>query len=276
MSIQAVAWALAQDIPGTSKLVLVSLANHADHTNGHCWPKAETIAKEASCSVRSVYSHIGALRRNGFVMVQQARGKDGKQRSNNYWLIFDRAVGEWQSVTHNEDVPEPETVVETPEEGPVEDAENVVDPQTANVACGLQPEQIAVGPSATGCSPHYNAEPSGVEPSARARGDTVPDGWTKVQATAAQQQAAEEARRESKPTFVFEGTKAWEAWLDDTKRRTGIRSMPTTTAVVEGRTRVGWWKPSLFPPPVPGVAATGPPKSAEASDGDKNNNQKAG
>src|SRR4029077_8045701 len=107
MSIQAVAWALEQDFTGetpkgrmvsahAAKLVLISLANHADHVSGHCWPSAETIAREASCTVRSVYRLISALRRNGFIEVRKARGENGRQRANNYWLLFDPEPAPWQ------------------------------------------------------------------------------------------------------------------------------------------------------------------------------------
>ena len=65
MSIQAVAWALDQDLPARPKLVLVSIANHASHTDGYCWLKAETIAQEAACTPRSVYTYIGGLVRTG-------------------------------------------------------------------------------------------------------------------------------------------------------------------------------------------------------------------
>ena len=88
MSIQAVAWALDQDLPARPKLVLVAIANHADHTNGYCWLKAETIAREASCSPRSVYNFVGALVRNGYMRKALRKGEDGKQRANDYWIMF--------------------------------------------------------------------------------------------------------------------------------------------------------------------------------------------
>src|SRR5947209_1766223 len=107
MSIQAVAWALEQDFSYTTprgrqtsahgaKLVLISLANHADHVSGHCWPSGKTIARESSCSEKSVYRLVAALERNGFIDIKRARGPDGKQRSNNYWIRFDRKPGPWQ------------------------------------------------------------------------------------------------------------------------------------------------------------------------------------
>src|SRR5690349_3688223 len=98
MSIQAVAWALDQDLPARPKLVLVSIANHANHTDGYCWLKVETIAAEASCSERAVYNFIGDLIRNGFIRKAPRKGEDGKQRANDYWILINRPAAEWLKV----------------------------------------------------------------------------------------------------------------------------------------------------------------------------------
>ena len=77
MSIQAVAWVLdREELPARPKLVLVAIANHANHTDGYCWLKAETIAKEAACSPRAVFNFVGALIRNGYLRKAPARGAD--------------------------------------------------------------------------------------------------------------------------------------------------------------------------------------------------------
>ena len=95
MSIQAVAWALDQDLPARPKLVLVSIANHANHTDGYCWLKAETIAAEAACTPRSVYRFVGGLVRNGYLRKAPRKGEDGKQRANDYWMLFKREEAAW-------------------------------------------------------------------------------------------------------------------------------------------------------------------------------------
>ena len=88
MSIQAVSWALEQYIPKPiAKLVLVSLANHANHTSGLCYPSVELIAHEASCSVRSAQRYIRYLAERGFIKVEE-RFKDGRQLQNTYWLLI--------------------------------------------------------------------------------------------------------------------------------------------------------------------------------------------
>lgn len=48
--------------------------------------------------------------------------------------------------------------------------------------------------------------------------------------------------------FVIEGTKAWAAWMTYRRNVEGKPSCPTTSHIVEGRSRDGWWFPSLFPP----------------------------
>lgn len=79
MSIQAVAWALEQYIPkAIAKLVLVSLANHADHASGRCYPSVEQAAHEASCSVRSVQRYTPYLAERGFIKIEE-HFKDGRQ-----------------------------------------------------------------------------------------------------------------------------------------------------------------------------------------------------
>lgn len=48
--------------------------------------------------------------------------------------------------------------------------------------------------------------------------------------------------------FVIEGTRAWDAWVAEKLRTTGVRWDLTTTATVDGKSRRGWYFPSLFPP----------------------------
>ena len=69
----------------TLTLVLVSLANRANHETGECWPKIETIAHECSCSIRSVQRYVGFLEEKGLVKVEP-RFIKGRQTSSLYWL----------------------------------------------------------------------------------------------------------------------------------------------------------------------------------------------
>jgi hypothetical protein len=84
MSIQALAWAIEQRLPGPAKLVLLALSNHADHTDGHCHFEPPTIAHEASVQERSLPRYLGALERNGYL------AKTGDSDKREYWLQMDR------------------------------------------------------------------------------------------------------------------------------------------------------------------------------------------
>lgn len=91
MSIQAVAWALELDIPDMgAKLVLVSLANHADLKTGECFPTIETLTKEASASASTVRRKIATLTTWGLVEKAEAFTPEGRQRANTYRLRTDR------------------------------------------------------------------------------------------------------------------------------------------------------------------------------------------
>lgn len=92
MSIQAVAWALEQHISDPrSKLVLISLANHADHVTGRCWPSMATIGREASCRRETVLRHVKALEESGFVKVIRAAG-GVRKRVHTYELCMNRCA----------------------------------------------------------------------------------------------------------------------------------------------------------------------------------------
>jgi hypothetical protein len=243
MSIQAVAWALEQDFSYTTpkgrqtsahgaKLVLISLANHADHVSGHCWPSAPTIARESSCSVRSVYRLVAALERNGFIDVRRVKGSDNKQRSNNSWIRFDRPSASWQFFPEDEKDDDSDSVsrdTETPEHD-----EN-----------GLEHATVSPGPSDIGVTRQESLEPSVLEPSVPT--SFAPSARPDEQARL---QAAEEARKPKRIPVVL-GTLPWLAWCN--------RGHPPTligTVLFDGKPRRGWYFPTLFPP-----KSTGPPYS---------------
>ncbi len=118
MSIQAVAWVLSQkgeDLPGTARLVMIALANHADHTSGHCWPSIETISREAGCGERTASRYLGALRRNGWLDVRSTQRASGKFRSNDYWILFDHKPVPWRYYDkETEESDNEETVADVP------------------------------------------------------------------------------------------------------------------------------------------------------------------
>lgn len=80
MSIQAIAWAFAQAIPPSAKLVLLALADHAD-SDGHCWPGIERLVEMTSLGRSSVIRSLAALEQHG--MIERVRRSN---RSNTYRL----------------------------------------------------------------------------------------------------------------------------------------------------------------------------------------------
>jgi hypothetical protein len=261
MSIQAVAWALEQDFSYTTpkgrqtsahgaKLVLISLANHADHTSGHCWPSAPTIAKESSCSVRSVYRLVAALERNGFIDVKRVKGSDNKQRSNNYWIRFDRPPAPWQFFPDDEKEDDDGDTVSRDSEG------------EQNEETGLENATVSPGRHAIGVTRQESLEPSIIEPSAEPPPTVsrvnlnLP--WPKefVANARAEQKArldaAEEARKPERIP-VIEGSKPWDSWV-----KRGHDPTLTCTVEVNGKRHRGWYFPTLYPQP---RQSTGPPIS---------------
>lgn len=273
MSIQAVAWALEQDLPARPKLVLVSLANHANHTDGYCWLKVETIAAEAACSHRAVYNFVGDLIRNGFIRKALRKGADGKQRANDYWILFHREAAPWVSARDAHDAdPEGEDLGPADEDAGAGAPQNVVEPHApgasgeSDVPSPPDPVDMHVcasGPHAHTCIPSESLEPSKTKPKSPAReGFGAPP--RRYQAPPPPQPVVQGATGDpAEGVFVFKGTRAWDAWMQHRRRTRGIASAPTTLRTIDGRRREGWFFPTLFPPD-----ATGPPKESDLTDDD--------
>ncbi len=259
MSIQAVAWALEQDLPARPKLVLVSIANHANHIDGYCWLKAETIAKEAACTPRSIYNFVGALVRNGFIRKQLRKGEDGKQRANDYWILFDREEKEWDSSAHLE----PDEGVDEPSENASEatEAPDVVQP-SERPSPGETPQPSerhdtrqaveipapSPGPSEAAFTRKRIAEPSKTNPKEERAGARVRGGAPRGYRPPPPQPLGAVVEGPKQQIFVYQGTRAWDAWVDYKKRTTGHSWSLTRTSFIDGKHRTGWWFPSLFPP----------------------------
>lgn len=100
VTIQALAWAMDQSLPDKPKLVLMALANHADHTNGFVHFDAGTIAREVSIREPSLWRYLGALERNGYLAKDQRKTAEGDKRE--YWLALDRdATVPWAWAAHD-------------------------------------------------------------------------------------------------------------------------------------------------------------------------------
>lgn len=92
MSIQAVAWVLDQSRSrGFTRLVMISLANHANKETGECWHSVRTIAAEAGVSKSTVADHVRRLVELGEV---ELLDEGGPRRSARYRLTFPTYVRE--------------------------------------------------------------------------------------------------------------------------------------------------------------------------------------
>lgn len=192
MSIQALAWAIEQQIPGEPKLVLIALANHADHTTGECRFDPPTIAREAVVPEASLPRYLGALRRNGFL----ARDDRGKER--HYWLQFERDPAidwSWKAGDHDDEA--------------VDD----VDGSRSAPSPGLAPSSFR---------PSRQAE---------LREKLVPP--------------APDPTEKRFP--VIEGSRAYHAWVKFEKDQGKVAPF-VHSIIVEGQTRRGFMRSTLFPP----------------------------
>jgi hypothetical protein len=104
VSIQAVAWTLeASQSAGLARLVLISLANHANEKD-ECWPSQRTIAREAGIALGSVSTQIQQLILLGEVVVVR---KGTARRSTRYRIQRsprERSVQSRTEQNHQEEV----------------------------------------------------------------------------------------------------------------------------------------------------------------------------
>jgi hypothetical protein len=271
MSIQAVAWALEQDLPARPKLVLVSIANHADHRTGYCWLKAETIAGEAACTPRAVYNFVGDLIRNGFIRKALRKGDDGKQRATDYWILFERTDAPWLKDRQpgEDDADADATTDSVPHEhGASGETENEPGSEVVDIPAGSS------GPHEHACIRKESIdEPSKTKPEKSEPGSPLAAALRsyKPPPIAPEPQGATHTQTNER-IFVIAGTRAWDAWMH--YRRT-VQRKPgchTYRKFVEGvGWREGWDFPSLFPPAAEtgkesaeGSKATGPPSQKTA------------
>lgn len=77
MSFPAIKWAFIQPIPTIEKMVLLSLANHADDVC-ECFPSMKTIAEETSMCRRSVLRAIPKLVERGLISFEKRVTAYGK------------------------------------------------------------------------------------------------------------------------------------------------------------------------------------------------------
>lgn len=251
MSIQAVAWALEQDLPAHPKLVLVAIANHANHTDGYCWLKAETIAKEAACKPRSVWRFIGALVRNGYIRKAPKRGADGKQRANDYWILFGREMVPWDWGK------ELDGAIDSMPDDLQAHGENIEPHDSDDIREITETQSESLGPCAIGVTHIESLKPSKTNPKKDARASEFtkpPRGYQPPPIAPPEPQGAVIADKDAKLIFVFERfdrepNPAFEAHCLVKSHEKRLTWRLTCRQLVDGKWRSGWFFPTLWPPP---------------------------
>lgn len=154
MSIQAVSWVLENCDIGDAgaKLVLICLANHANHKTGQCWPSIDLLCSESSQSRSTVKRKLAWLAENGFIEIAPSDDPEtGRTVANRYrLLIAPGGRGEGSNLNRARSTGEPgegftaepcktlEPSYRTVKEGKISDSEKAaattVEPGTAEAA----------------------------------------------------------------------------------------------------------------------------------------------
>ena len=82
-------WAWAQDMPPTPKLILMALADAANHTN-ECWPGIPFVAEKCCVSQRTVQRVLREFEAIKLMSVSERFTATGRRTSNGYRLHIDR------------------------------------------------------------------------------------------------------------------------------------------------------------------------------------------
>jgi hypothetical protein len=138
VSIQAVSWVITHSKAKlAARLVLISIANHADKHGANAFPSIATIAAEAAISVRQVQRIIPRLEAMGELLILQRRG--GRGRTNGFTIkgdIFCHPLCEEERVTFETErvTSSAERVTSTPIKGDIvvspEPLEEPLEPST--------------------------------------------------------------------------------------------------------------------------------------------------
>ena len=87
MSWRATAWAYDLELPGLTKMVLLTLAEHHNAETGQCNPKVKRIAYKAGMSERSAERHLAELVKLGLIQIKHNYREDGSKRNSDYILL---------------------------------------------------------------------------------------------------------------------------------------------------------------------------------------------
>ena len=87
MSIEAVSWALKQNLPPSEKLVLVSLADHHNRATGLCIPGQASVGEQTCMSVRTVQRHLKSLEARGLIVRKARFRPEGRGRTSDSYIL---------------------------------------------------------------------------------------------------------------------------------------------------------------------------------------------
>ncbi len=93
MSIKCMNWAWSIQLPPTTKLVLMSLADNANDS-AECFPSVKYIAKRCCISKRSVQRVLKKLKQKNLIWIHRQMRKNGSNQSNRYVLNLKCSYGD--------------------------------------------------------------------------------------------------------------------------------------------------------------------------------------
>lgn len=93
MTIEATSWAYRQWLDPMTKLVLVAIANYADHETGEGWPSLNAMIGLTCMSRRTVQRHIATLVDKGLLVKSERYTDRGRQTSNLYRIDTSVTIG---------------------------------------------------------------------------------------------------------------------------------------------------------------------------------------
>jgi hypothetical protein len=271
MSIAASAWAWAQEIPLKPKFALIKLADQTDERTGRvCYGRTDLDYLAAKCSMprRSLTRCIAALIANRYIIRESGKGKGA---CSQYWLCLSREVATsidefvWSAADETQEA-EPESDDATAGDEP-QDIEGggpnwptpPEDKTAENGPPGGPTNGLPGGPILGPQESTKELKNDGARASAETRGFSKEQQDLERAGMAKKVAASKPARY-----FVVEGSRAWDAWLVEMRRRTRMPGWHLTTwATFKGKQRCGWYFPSLFPPPDKPAA---PPGNLSAED----------
>jgi biotin operon repressor len=99
MSVKVMGWVWDQSIePAAKKMVLLAIADHADHDGDNAWPSVSRIARMVGINARNAQRYIRQLEEEGYLIIGQQRGGNmntpDDRRPNLYRVVLRGGAGD--------------------------------------------------------------------------------------------------------------------------------------------------------------------------------------